>query len=234
MARVRWSIEEQQAIIEEAALILSNKQAFSMREAFTRAQSKLPKHRQREIAALSQVPWYTDAVPQRMKELDAAKHKTVEERLAAGIAEARTQERDRLEDELARKAGAFFAKVFSYALEDPGLRAKLFVYLPQVPGAHMAPKVSREKRLKVIVAGPLNSQARSLEEKYSDALDLRFWSKDQSHDSLKQMLAHADVAVGMVSFLPHSADGILKAAKIPYHPVSGGMTHMKQQLDKLV
>lgn len=233
MARVRWSIEEQQAIIEEAALILSNKQAFSMREAFTRAQSKLPKHRQREIAALSQVPWYTDAVPQRMKELDAAKHKTLEEKLAAGIAEARDQERDRLEHQFAQKAGALFAKVLMYALEDPALRARLFVYLPNVPIA-MAPKTSREKRLKVVIAGPLNSQARTLEEKYSDALDLRFWSKDQSHDSLKQMLAHADVAVGMVSFLPHSADGILKTAKIPYHPVSGGMTHMKQQLDKLV
>lgn len=233
MARVRWSIEEQQAIIEEAALILSNKQAFSMREAFTRAQTKLPKHRQRDIAALSQVPWYIDAVPKRVKELDAAKHKTFEERLNAEIDAARCQERDRLEDELARKAGAFFAKVFAYALEDPDLRSKLFVYLPHAPQS-VAPKVSREKRTKVVVAGPMNSQARTLEQKYSDVLDLRFWTKDQSHETLKQMLAHADVAIGMVSFLPHSADGILKSAKIPYHPVSGGMTHIKQTLDKLV
>ena len=234
MARIRWSIEEQQAIIEEAALILSNKQAFSMREAFTLAQAKMPKHRHREIAALSQVPWYIDAVPKRVKELDAAKHKTLEEQLHHGISIARAEERGRLEDEFAQKAGALFAKVVMYALEDPDLRAKLFVYIPQTPGALMAPKSHRDRKLRVVVAGLLNSQARSLEEKYDDVFDLRFWSKDQSHDSLKQILTHADVALGMVSFLPHSADGILKSSKIPYRPVSGGMTHMKQALDKLL
>jgi hypothetical protein len=234
MARIRWSIEEQQVIISQAALIISEKKAFSMREAFSLAQVNLPKHRQRDIAALSQVPWFTDGVPKRIKEIDTAKHKTFEEQLANGIEEARGQERDRLEDELAQKAGSFFAKVFMYALEDPALRRKIFLYLPNAQQVASVSRSHKDRKTRVVVAGLLNGQARTIEEKFSEQLDLRFWSKDQSHDALKQILAHADVAIGMVSFLPHSADGILKASKIPYHPISGGVTHIKQALDKLV
>jgi len=233
MARIRWSTEEQQLLIAEAAQIIIEKRAFSIREAFSLAQARLPKHRQREIAALSQVPWFTDGVPKRVKELDSVRHKTFEEQLASGIEAARAQERVRIEDELAQKAGSFFAKVFIYALEDPDLRRKLFVYLPNV---HVPPTPHKHKdrKMRVVVAGVLNSQARTLEERFSDQLDLRFWSKDQSHDALKQVLAHADVAVGMINFLPHSADGILKTSKVPYHPVSGGVTHIKATLEKLV
>lgn len=233
MPRIRWTAEEQQVIIDEAARILLEKKAFSLREAFSASQQKLPKHRCREIAALSQVPWFTDAVPKKVKELEAERNTSFESRMAQAISEAREQERERLEDDFARTAGKFFAKVFAYALEDADLRVKLFQFVPAIT-APPAVKHHKERRIRVVVAGVLNNQARTLEESLGAKLDLRFWSKDQSHESLKQMLAHADHAVGMISFLPHSADGILKSSKVPYSPVSGGVTHLKQALEKLV
>ena len=235
MPRIRWTIEEQQLIIQEAARSIIEKKVFSLREAFNTSQSKLPKHRFREIAALSQVPWFTDGVPCRVKELEAERHNSFEDKLAQAVEEARQTERQRLEDECAQTAGKFLAKAFCYALDDPDLKRKLFLYMPNpVNSGITAPKSRNEKRIRVVVAGLLNGQARTIEEKYSEQLDLRFWSKDQSHETLKQILAHADVAIGMVSFLPHSADGILKSAKIPYHPISGGVTHIKAALEKLV
>ena len=58
--------------------------------------------------------------------------------------------------------------------------------------------------------------------------------KDQSPDTLKSMLKNADHAVGMVGFLSHSHDGILKSSKIPYHPVSGGVSQVKRTLEELL
>lgn len=236
MPRIRWTVEEQQIIITEAAQVLLDKKAFSLREAFNVGQGKLPRHRYREIAALSQVPWFTDAVPNKVKELEAEKTNSWESRLAQGIFDARNQERERLEDEYAKITARFFAKVLHYTLDDKDVRDRLFsLFAPPAP-PHPAPisRVVKEKRVRVIVAGALNSQARSLEESFGTKLDLRFWSKDQSHDTLRQMLNHADHAVGMISFLPHSADGILKSAKVPYHPVQGGVTHLKSALEKLL
>lgn len=57
--------------------------------------------------------------------------------------------------------------------------------------------------------------------------------------SLREALAKAqeslpaDHAVGMVGFLSHSHDGILKSSKIPYHPVSGGISQVKRTLEEL-
>ena len=47
------------------------------------------------------------------------------------------------------------------------------------------------------------------------------------------MLKNADAAVGMVGFLSHSHDEILKSSKIPYHPVSGGSSQVKKTLEEL-
>ena len=233
MPRIRWTTEEQQLLINEAAMVLLDKKAFSLREAFSVAQAKLPKHRCREIAALSQVPWFTDEVPKKVKLLEAERYSSFESKLAQGIAEARLQERDRLQEEIASQLGKFLARALVYALEDPELRYKLFSPTPATT-APPAVKTHKERRIRVVVAGAMNNQARTLEEAYGAKLDLRFWSKDQSHETLKQMLAHADHAVGMISFLPHSADGILKASKVNYHPVSGGVTNLKSALEKLV
>ena len=233
--RIRWTIEEQHVLIEETAQVLFANRALSLREAFNKAQKKLPTHRTREIAALSQVPWLTDSVPKRLKELEANNAQTWEERIAQATLEAREQGKAEGEAQFAASAGALVAKVLIAALQDP-LLADLFsrsvdVRAPVVGNG--VQRTTKAKKVRVVVAGVLNGQARKIEETFGERLDIRFWTKDQSTDTLRSLLHQADAAIGMVGFLSHSHDGVLKASKVPYYPVSGGVTAIKHQLEQL-
>lgn len=239
VSRVRWSPEEQAQLIEFAATAMKNKEVFSLREALEKAQSQIPKDRRRDIAALSQVPWFIDGVPKKLKELEEVQVNSLESQIAEAVEAANMRARLEIEAELVSKAGALLSKVLIAALQDQTLR----LLLSPTPGIAATPQhaphnpmprgASREKKPRVIVAGALNDQARHLETTMGNKLDLRFWSKDQSADTLKSMLKNADAAVGMVGFLSHSHDGILKSSKIPYHPVSGGVSQVKRTLEEL-
>jgi len=239
VSRVRWSPEEQALLIETAATAMKNKEVFSLREALEKAQEQMPKDRRREIAALSQVPWFIDGVPKKLKELEEVQVSSLESQIAEAVEAANQRARIEIEGELVSKAGALLSKILVAALQDPTLRMLLaptpvIGATPQHVQHNPMPRgASREKKPRVVVAGALNDQARHLETTMGQRLDLRFWSKDQSSDTLKAMLKGADAAVGMVGFLSHAHDGIIKSSKIPYHPVSGGVSQVKRTLEAL-
>lgn len=236
VSRVRWSPEEQALLIDTAARAMKNKEVFSLRESLNKAQESLPKDRQREILALSQVPWFIDGVPKKVKELEAEQVNNLEEKVIQAAEEARIRARNEVNEELITKAGALLSKILIAALQDPQLQALLrgqpAAYIPKhnpLPTGE-----ARAKKTRVVVAGALNDQAKHLETLFGQRLDLRFWSKDQSSDTLKSMLKNADACVGMVGFLSHAHDAVLKASKVPYQPVSGGVSQVKQALESLV
>lgn len=238
VSRVRWSPEEQALLVDTAAQAMKNKEVFSLREALNKAQQSLPKNRQREILALSQVPWFIDNVPKRVKELEAEQVNNLEEKVIQAAETARNQARDEAYEEMISKAGALLSRILIAAFRDPELRsvfsssASNVGYVPRHnPHPTGDPKV---KKTRVVVAGALNDQAKHLETLFGQKLDIRFWSKDQSNDTLKSMLKNADAAVGMVGFLSHAHDAVLKASKVPYQPVSGGVSQVKQALESLI
>ena len=239
VSRVRWSPEEQAQLIEFAATAMKNKEVFSLRESLEKAQSQMPNDRRRDIAALSQVPWFIDGVPKKLKELEEVQVTSLESQITEAVEAANEKARMEIEAELISKAGALLSKILVAALQDPTLRMLLTapnVAVPSyAPSHNPLPRGSvKEKKPRVVVAGALNDQARHLETTMGNKLDLRFWSKDQSSDNLKSMLKGADAAVGMVGFLSHAHDGILKSSRIPYQPVSGGVSQVKQALEKLI
>lgn len=236
VSRVRWSPEEQAQLIEFAATAMKNKEVFSLRDALAKAQESMPKDRRRDIAALSQVPWFIDGVPKKLKELEEVQVNSLESQIADAVDAANEKARMEIEAELVSKAGALLSKILVAALRDPTLRMLLTPNAPSyIPNHNPMPRgASREKKPRVVVAGALNDQARHLETTMGNKLDLRFWSKDQSSDNLKSMLKGADAAVGMVGFLSHAHDGIIKSSRIPYQPVSGGVSQVKQALEKLI
>lgn len=237
LSRVRWSPEEQAVLINTAAMAMKNKDVFSMRDALEKAQEQLPGDRRRMIAALSQVPWFIDGVPKKVKELEKEQTTDLATEVAKAVDEANLRARLEIENELISKAGALLSRILVAALQDQTLRQLLMpgAATSYQPNHNPLPRGAvREKKPRVVVAGALNDQARHLETTMGQRLDLRFWSKDQSADTLKSMLKNADAAVGMVGFLAHSHDGILKSSKIPYHPVSGGISQVKRTLEELV
>ena len=237
VSRVRWSPEEQAVLTTAAATAMKNKEVFSMRDALEKAQSSLPSDRRRTIAALSQVPWFIDGVPKRIKELEEAHTVDLAGEVAKAVDAANAKARAEIEDEIITRAGALLSRILVVALQDQTLRQLLTpgVTTSYQPTHNPLPRgAAREKKPRVVVAGALNDQARHLETTMGQRLDLRFWSKDQSADNLRAMLKNADACVGMVGFLSHSHDGILKSSKIPYHPVSGGISQVKKTLEELI
>ena len=180
------------------------------------------------------MPWFTDGVPVKIKELDHQQKHSVEKEIQQAVTETELQARERLEDQIAGYVARIFTKALVGAMQDPALSGLLEPTAPIAPVLRRLAHPSRVKLRRVIVAGMLNSQAKTIEAAFKDKLDLRFWSKDQSADTLKSMLSHADAAIGMVGFLSHSHDAVLKSSKVTYVPVSGGVTQVKQALERLL
>jgi hypothetical protein len=235
MTRVRWSPEEQTLLINQAATLLNERQAFSLREAFNKSQDALPVGRQRQIAALTQIPWFTDAVPKRVKEIEFQKEHGLEHQIEAAIAKAKAEACDEFKHQLIRQGGQILAELIKVALEDATLRSVIQGGGVSIgrPDLSKIP-VNRTKMKRVVVAGSLNSQGNVIAKEFGEKLDLRFWTKDQSNDTLRSMLQHADAAVAMVGFLSHPQDNIIKSSKVMYIPVSGGVTQVKLTLQKLL
>jgi hypothetical protein len=234
MTRVRWSPEEQTLLINQAATLLNDRQAFSLREAFNKSQEALPVGRQRQIAALTQIPWFADAVPKRVKEIEHQKEYSLDNQIEAAVAKAKAEACEEFKQQLIRQGGQMLAELIKVALEDATLRSIVMsVGLQGKPDLSRIP-VNKTKMKRVIVAGSLNSQSNSIEKEFGEKLDLRFWTKDQSNDTLRSMLQHADAAVAMVGFLSHPQDNIIKSSKVMYIPVSGGVTQVKLTLQKLL
>lgn len=233
--RVRWTDEERAVLVFHAAELLHQKQVFSIRDALNKAQEALPRDRRRSIAALTQVPWFVEQVPAKAKELDQQSAKSFEEEVQQAVKSVEQTAREKFEDDIANYVGRILAKALRCAMQSPELA--FLRHTPSInhePHRHHLVQQRKEKLQRVVVAGLLNSQAKAVQSEFEKRLDLRFWSKDQSPDTLKSMLSHADAAVGMVSFLAHSHDSILKASKVPYTPVSGGVSQIKQALVRLL
>lgn len=232
--RIRWTDEERAVLIHAAAQAMHDKQVFSLRDSLAKAQEALPTDRRREIAALSQVPWFTTGVPAKIKELEHQAKHSVEKEIQQVVQITEQKARDALEHQIAQFLGKILAKAIKHAIHEPELAPIFSASAVTIPEPIKRVVTQRVKLPRVVIAGMLNSQAKTVEAAFSGKLDLRFWSKDQSADTLKKMLAHADSVIGMVGFLAHSHDAILKSSKIPYTPVSGGVTQVKQALERLL
>lgn len=122
MIRVRWTQEEQELLIAQAAKLLYDRQAFSLKEAFDKAQEVLPIARRRQIAALTQVKWFTDETPKKVKAFEDERRSGNEAKIAQAVAEATARAYFSLQEEWIRKAGLILAKIIVVALEDPEVR----------------------------------------------------------------------------------------------------------------
>lgn len=90
------------------------------------------------------------------------------------------------------------------------------------------------KKKKILIVGLLHNQFNEIKHEYSEYFDLKLWSLDSSIPKLKSMLTYSDHTLVMVNFINHSADGVIANAKNPYSRISGGMSSLKDELDKLI
>lgn len=100
----------------------------------------------------------------------------------------------------------------------------------QVAAAPTAPEPAVVRKPKVLVFGLLGAQANEVEQTWGGRFDLRF-IKTKSATEVK---CGGDAAIGLVSFMSHSADAKLKKTfGNNYIRVSGGVSAVKKSLNDL-
>jgi hypothetical protein len=91
--------------------------------------------------------------------------------------------------------------------------------------------VQRPSRPTVLVVGLLGSQAEAIKRDFSERLELRFLSQDDSQERMRQHCASAHVVYGMVGYMDHNTDAVLrKAAGDRYTRVNGTVGELTRLL----
>jgi hypothetical protein len=100
--------------------------------------------------------------------------------------------------------------------------------LNQKPETEAKAKLPQPKLPRVLLIGGLPQQQQIIEKEFEGFLDLRFAKDD---NDLEGRIGNAEYIVAWVRFMGHSQDAIAKAANIPYYPVNGGITSIKETLE---
>jgi len=88
------------------------------------------------------------------------------------------------------------------------------------------------KKKKMLIVGLLHSQFNEIKLEYNEYFDIKGWSDDSSIPKLKSMLTYIDHIFVMVSFISHSTDNIVAQSGKNYTRISGGLSALKDELDK--
>lgn len=92
-------------------------------------------------------------------------------------------------------------------------------------------KLPREKHGKVLIVGLLSHQEKLIEKEFGDCFKLSFIGTD-AMPRAEASMKHAVNVIGMVGFMNHQMDGILKKHE-HYTRVSGGMDSLREKLTQL-
>lgn len=113
-----------------------------------------------------------------------------------------------------------------------GLMREAFIEAGQVlnqkPETEAKVKLPQPKLPRVLVIGGLPQQQQIIEKEFEGLLDLRFAKDD---NDLEGRIGNAEYIVAWVRFMGHAQDAVAKAANLPYFPVSGGITMLKETLE---
>lgn len=98
------------------------------------------------------------------------------------------------------------------------------VVLPKVVG----------RKLKVGIVGLLGGQKQIIMKDFADALDLKFFETTKSKTKqFESGVSQCDVAIGMVNFINHGVEPVIRNAGVPYIQVRGGMSTLKDKLTEM-
>jgi hypothetical protein len=96
----------------------------------------------------------------------------------------------------------------------------------------LEPGKPRNRLPRILVAGMKPNQSQVVTKAFQGRADFRFWESSEAIDQLKRMAEHVDAAVGMTSFLGHPADQALRARVPIYIAYQGGVTTVKNGVEK--
>ncbi len=96
------------------------------------------------------------------------------------------------------------------------------------------PYVSNAKKRKVIIVGLLNNQFNEIKKDYKTLIDLKLWNTDSSIPKLKSMITYADNVIMLTNFVSHEVDNIIKITTKNFTRVTGGLSTIREELNKFI
>lgn len=250
-ARVRWTDPERELLLQAAVKLLRDDQAATAHELISKAQiAALPAARRRPTAGLSgsalrnearlalaaqdagKGPANASPPPPNFLPTESPRRRATDLNPPAPIPTPT--------EAFAELAGNALAQILVQALTHTDVVAAARELVAPGSSVERGAQVHYpfgidalrgSKRPKVLIAGTKNNQAEALKPLISElGLNAEFWSKDESSESLRRLARNSDTAIGMVSFLAHSHDAILKHGAPKYLRVTGGVSAIAEKL----
>lgn len=96
-------------------------------------------------------------------------------------------------------------------------------------------KTTTVRRKTILLCGLLPAQAGEIKKTFQDrAVDFKFWFMGHSLKQLAASAASADAVIAMVDKFSHSAQDQIRKVGALYHPVHGGVGHIKATIEQLL
>lgn len=241
--RIYWTQEERKILAVEIARLLNEDPILSLLEATLEAQTLiLPENKRREISTVGTMPWLKNAVREELVVLRSKHDNLVREELNAAQALNKEYE-EKLRDlenmvshidplqaiEIVARsmspadAAMHIARITTDHLILEQLSAQQMLEMKPVTNT------KRTRKLRVLVAGLLPGQIRLIEEKFCQALDIKFWQTSESITKLKSSLSsNTDKVVVLTKFVSHKTTEI--TAAYDHILVNGGLSSLKETL----
>lgn len=231
MSKIYWDGNEMTAVIAAAAKSLRDGTAATQLEALNLANKTLPKHRQRPtFKTLSRLDWFNQGLVA----------KVVKNSYPAAVQKVELGSVEPPSDNLK----AALVDLIVTAMESPrGQEALRRAMRPDVPPPPRAVATAHTKDMlverfagpkrKVLIVGLLGVQAETVKQSYSDKLELRFLSQEDTVKRMREQSRGVDVTIGMVGFMSHPQDKALNKESENYRRVSNGVSGLKSVLHSI-
>lgn len=253
--RIFWS-ETEYAMVVDEMLRLRTAGKIHLKDALEKAMLLLPKERRRP-AATSGLAKLSKLLTQRAKAKEEARLRSiappppvpandasvpsmlyVKSPLAVALDEDRPTGGELIAHEVIQFGAAILAGIVGHPSVREAFRSLLTGATPddmdtwrhRSTASNVVPMTAAPRLPKVLIAGLIGPQVRTIQKEFASRFDLRFWSTDKSSQLLRDMASACEVAVGFTNFLGHPHDQILKTRAPQYVRAGGGVTKLSETL----
>lgn len=233
-----WSDDERKRISFAVYYYLKVNKTASLLQAINNAQNiVLPVYRRRTIKNISSIKWLTDELDffirnENEKDIDHDLSKQPTDNLINELL-SRFESKLNINNLLNNLEKKIETKIIDRIskLENMIIESSILHNSSQETTIIENNKTTK-KRKKILIVGLLYSQFNEIKTEYSEYFDLKNFVSEGSIPKLKSMLSYIDTVIIMTNFVPHSVDGVISQSNAKYIRISGGVSSLKEELDK--
>jgi hypothetical protein len=236
---IKWTSEEKEILSYYVMRYLQDHPTHSKLKAVNECQRKLfTVYRQRVITSMNAIPWL-DIYLEKFNikdteislELSKIPFEKIVEELLNRIEKVIKVDFSKIEQHIENRIVSRINDLESKLIERIHQREVLVE-----PEFVSDAKIVKEKKKKILLVGMTNNQFNEISKYYVNSpIDVKHWSNTESGiPKLKGMLKYIDKIILITNFISHEVDNLVKNSSRNYTRINGGLTTIKDELDKQV